>query len=81
MIIRRKVGPKGQIVIPKDIRDNFAIKIGSEIEIEVKEEMIIIKPAQPREETFLERFFASDHKLTAKIDIKKILEQQYDQGK
>ena len=81
MIIRRKVGPKGQIVIPKDIRDNFAIKIGSEIEIEVKEEMIIIKPAQHREETYLEQFLANDHKLTAKIDIKKILEQQYDIGK
>ncbi len=55
MIIKRKVGPKGQVVIPKDIRDLLNIHPGSEILIEFKGDAIIIRAALD-EETFLENF-------------------------
>jgi AbrB family looped-hinge helix DNA binding protein len=35
MIIKRKGGPKGQMVIPKDIRDSLNINPGSEILFEI----------------------------------------------
>ena len=77
MIIKRKVGPKGQVVIPKDIRDLLKIKPGSEIIIEIKKNEIIIRPAE-NEDEFLKKFFKTSKKLTEKIDIKKQLEEHYE---
>jgi len=77
MMIRRKVGPKGQVVIPKDFRDLLKIKPGSEIIIEINKNEIIIRPAE-NEDDFLKRFFKTSKKLTEKINIKKQLEEQYE---
>ena len=77
MIIKRKLGPKGQIVIPKDIRDLLKIKPGSEIIIEINKNEIIIRPAE-NEDDFLKKFFTTSKKLTEKINIKKQLEEQYE---
>ena len=44
---KMKVGPKGQIVIPKEIRDEKKIFPGDEVFVELNEEGILIeKPAQ-----------------------------------
>ena len=37
MYIVRGLGAKGQIVVPKDIRDHFGLKKGSKVVFEVKE--------------------------------------------
>lgn len=74
MIIRRKVGPKGQVVIPKDIRDLLNIKPGSEILIELNGNEIVIRAAHD-EENFLEKFIKTPKKLKEKIDYKKILDE------
>ena len=42
--IRRKVGPKGQIVIPKVFRESLGIKPGDEVLMEIKEKELHIKP-------------------------------------
>ena len=77
MIIKRKVGPKGQVVIPKDIRDLLHIIPGSEIIIELNGNEIIIRAAK-NDENFLENFTKTPKKLKEKIDYKKLLDEQYE---
>ena len=56
------VGPKGQVVIPKEIRDKIGIKEYSEVIVNIIDDSVIIK------------------KLTKKIDVKKIAEEQYERN-
>jgi len=77
MIIKRKVGPKGQVVIPKDIRDLLHIIPGSEIIIEFNGNEIIMYAAK-NDENFLEHFTKTPKKLKEKIDYKKLLDEQYE---
>ncbi|MHA1273774.1 MAG: AbrB/MazE/SpoVT family DNA-binding domain-containing protein [Promethearchaeota archaeon] len=77
MKIRRKIGPKGQIVIPKDVRDMLNIRPGSEILIEIGENEITIRAAQDNAD-FLNKFIQTPKKLAEKIDYKKILDEQYE---
>lgn len=76
MIIKRKVGPKGQIVIPKDARAMLHIEPGTEVLIEILENEIRIRPAIKGQE-FLENFIKTPKKLKNKIDFKKQLDEQY----
>jgi len=79
MKIRRTLGEKGQIVIPKDVREYLGLKPGSEIIFEIKEKEVIIKPRESPEE-FVKEFTSIPKKLK-KISmrkIKKILEEEYD---
>jgi len=48
--IRLKVGPKGQIVIPKVFREAYGIKEGGEVIVELGENGLIIKRAPNTEE-------------------------------
>ena len=41
------VGPKGQIVIPKDIRDKIGIKEYSEVIVDTVGDTVIIKKLKP----------------------------------
>lgn len=43
--IKRSVGEKGQVVIPKDIREHLGLKPGSEIVFEVRDKEVVIKPS------------------------------------
>jgi AbrB family looped-hinge helix DNA binding protein len=43
-----KVGPKGQVVIPKAIRDRLGIGPGDDVEIERVDGEVRIHPAQPQ---------------------------------
>lgn len=42
-IVERKVGPKGQVVIPKEFREKFGIIPNSSVVMELKEEGILIR--------------------------------------
>jgi AbrB family looped-hinge helix DNA binding protein len=76
MILKRKLGPKGQIVIPKDIRDMLNIKPGSEIIFEIHENKITIRSAKNGKD-FLKNFIKTPKKLKEPIDYKEVLDQQY----
>ena len=71
MIIKRKVGPKGQVVIPKDIRELLNIKPGSEILIEIRNNEIVIR-SNLNDQEFLKQFVETPKKLVKKIDLKHI---------
>lgn len=52
-----KVGPKGQIVIPKDIRDTFGIEPGDTVLVlSDSEQGIALKPVRGNEEMFRKLF-------------------------
>mgnify|MGYP001619428923 CR=1 len=79
MIIRRQLGEKGQVVIPKDIRDMLRLREGEEVVFEVVNNEVKIKPEQDPEE-FLEDFLnvpKPKKNLTLK-DLREIEEESYD---
>jgi len=81
MQIKRTVGEKGQVVLPKDIRDYVGIKPGSEVIFEVRGKEIVVRPQKSGKE-FVEDFCNVPKNLRKNItvkDIKKILEEQYEE--
>lgn len=79
MYMRRSLGEKGQIVIPKDVRDYLGLKPGSEVILEVRGRELIIKPGEDPEK-FIEEFVNVPKKLKS-VDInmlKKVLEEEYE---
>ena len=75
MYIIRMLGEKGQIVIPKDIREYFGLKWGSRLLFEVKNDEIIIRPQ--KDEEFAEEFCSIvEEKLTKKIEINRLYHEQ-----
>ncbi len=79
MYMKRNIGEKGQVVIPKDIRNHLGLRPGSEVVFEMKNSEVVIKrPLNSRQ--FVEDFCNVPNKLK-KIDIKtikKALEEEYD---
>jgi len=78
MIIKREIGEKGQVVIPKDIREHLGLDIGVNIVFEVKGNEVILRKEENAEE-FLKDFL-NVPKLKRKINVKelkKIYEEQY----
>ncbi|MEM2049809.1 MAG: AbrB/MazE/SpoVT family DNA-binding domain-containing protein [Thermoproteota archaeon] len=76
MRIKMRVGPKGQVVIPKIIREAFGIKPGDEIIMEVRENELLMRPELDPEK-FVEEFCSTGgKKLTRKIDLKSIMEEE-----
>jgi len=79
MIIRRKVGSKGQIVIPKIVRESLGIQPGDEVLMEIKEKELLIR-SEVDPESFVEDFCSiTKKKLTRKIDLKRILEEEVEE--
>jgi len=73
---RKNVGPKGQVVIPKRIRDTLGLKPGVEVLIELRgQEVVVSKPKV--EGTYTEYFTStSTPKLRKHVNIKKIIETE-----
>ena len=75
------VGPKGQIVIPKDIRDKIGIKEYSEVIVDAVGDSVIIKKLKPASVTYVDYYCATySKKLTKRVDIKKMTEEQYERN-
>ncbi len=75
-MLSRKVLAKGQVVIPKTIRDLLGINEGDDIVIDVDREKIILSKKQDAYDVFLEVSERNAKKITMK-DIKKELEARY----
>ena len=77
MIIKRKIGPKGQIVLPKDVRDILGVHPGDQIIMDVNDDRVIIQPKIDAE-NFLTQFLSVPKKLDHKVDIEKLLDEEYE---
>ena len=75
-MISRKVLAKGQVVIPKAIRELLGINEGDEVVIGVEREKIILSKKQDAYDVFLEVSERNAKKVTMK-DVKKELEARY----
>jgi AbrB family looped-hinge helix DNA binding protein len=78
MIFQRKIGTKGQVVIPKDIRDMMGLSAGSTVIFEIKNGEIKIRKETPPSE-FLEEFLQTPKKFSKKKNIKKLLGEQIEE--
>jgi len=65
------VGEKGQIVIPKKLRDEFHINKGTKLLLSEEKDKIVIKPVTLEEDHVL--------LLLSEISLKKVWDNKYDQ--
>jgi len=78
MKIKRTIGRKGQIVIPKDVRECLSLKPGSPVVLEVREGEVVIRPEMNPEE-FVKKFCEFPKKLNEKIDLRRIYEEELEE--
>ena len=73
------VGPKGEVVIPKEIREQAGLKAYSEVIVDVVDDSVIIRKIKPDDVSYVDYYSAThSRKLQKKIDMKKITEKQYE---
>lgn len=76
---KRTMGERGQIVLPKKMRERFNLKPGKKVVIEEKEDTIVLRPDQdPR--SFVEEFISVPKKVKKLeiSDVKRVLEEEYE---
>ena len=76
--MKRRIGSKGQIVIPKEIRERFDIQGGDTLHFEFSEKEIRIRP-EPSPDAFVDRFVSlpKGKKLKKRLDWKALLDEEY----
>jgi AbrB family looped-hinge helix DNA binding protein len=75
---KRTVGERGQIVLPKRLRERFNLRPGKKVIVEEKADAIVLRPDHDPE-AFVEEFVSMSKKVKISIsDVKKILEQEYE---
>ncbi len=72
--LKSKLGPKGQAVIPKEIRELMGIKPGSEVVFEVRGDEVIVKPLEDQGSVDeLIRLIPSELKAKNEVNLKEII--------
>ncbi len=82
MLIKRTVGARGQVVVPKDIREEFGLHAGAELTFDVKGNEIVMKPAKTPEE-IVEDFCNTSRKTTIKGGarwIGKVIDEEHEEN-
>lgn len=75
----RKVGPKGQIVIPQVIRKNIGIEPKSKVFVTIEDEKVVIKPKKLTAEEFF-NLVPKEKRIHISIkEIKKLEEEEYEE--
>jgi AbrB family looped-hinge helix DNA binding protein len=73
---RKTIGPKGQVVIPKQLREAVGLKPGVEVILELKGDEIVL--SKPKIEGSYTEYYSSTQspKLKKEINLKKIIEEE-----
>jgi AbrB family looped-hinge helix DNA binding protein len=72
--LKSKLGPKGQAVIPKEIRELMGIRPGSEVVFEVRGDEVIVKALEDQGSVDeLIRLIPSELKAKSEVDLKEII--------
>jgi AbrB family looped-hinge helix DNA binding protein len=75
----RNMGPKGQVVIPKRMREALGLKPGVEVTLELRDKEIVIKKPEVNG-SYAEYFMTtSAPKLKKWVNIKGLIEEEVDQ--
>jgi len=77
--LRATVGPRGQVVIPKEIRELLGIKPGSEVVFELEGDVVELRVSK---RTSLEEFLDSvprERKLKRRVDLKKLILEEVEE--
>ena len=75
--MKRRIGPKGQVVIPKEIRESLGLKEGTTLVFSVDGEVVHMRQ-EPTADEILERFFTTKGvKLRRRVDWRSILDEAY----
>ncbi len=76
---KRNVGPKGQVVIPKRMRDALGLKPGVEITLELRDKEIVIKKPEVKG-SYTEYFITtSSPKLKKEVNLKELFEEEVEE--
>ena len=75
--LKSKIGPKGQVVVPKPIRDAFGFEPGSEVYFHTEREKVVIEKKSGKQilEELLNR--CPRKKLPDKIDWDKVYDSHF----
>jgi AbrB family looped-hinge helix DNA binding protein len=76
MIVKRTIGSKGQVVIPKVVRNHLGVEPGSEVIFEVKENEIVIKPSKAPADIVDEYVSIITSKLKNRVQLDQIIEEE-----
>jgi len=75
--MKRKLGAKGQVVVPKEIREKLRLAEGTNLTFELSGETILVRP-EPSPEEVVERFLSvRGRKLRKHMDWKSVLDEEY----
>jgi len=72
--LKSKLGPKGQAVIPKEIREMMGIRPGSEVVFEVRGDEVVVKAFEDQGSVDeLMRLIPGELKAKSEVDLKEII--------
>ena len=75
----RTIGPKGQVVIPKEIRDETGLVEGSEVSVEARDGDVVVRRVAPLTGSYVDYFTTTyARKVEKPVDIKRIIEEEDD---
>ena len=73
----RRIGPKGQVVIPKEIRDTLGLSEGTPVRFSLVGEAVEVR-REPTPEQVLEKFFTvKGRKVRKRVDWRSILDEEF----
>ena len=76
MTARRTVGAKGQVVIPKDMRQQLGIAPGSGIIFDLRDGEIIVRPQRESAEAVKEYVSIVKEKLKQEVDLDEVVGEE-----